>query len=74
MGIGYATVVKLMNDMTVQRYRVYTDNFYTSIPLLCHLEEIGILGCGVTAANRQYLPKVLKDSNSWSKKAHRGDQ
>ena len=74
MGIGYDTVVRLMNDMTGQGYRVYTDNFYTSIPLLCHLKEIGILGCGVTAANRKYFPKVLKDRKSWSKKAQRGDQ
>ncbi len=59
MGIGYDVVVGLMADFTEQGYRVYTDNFYTSIPLLCELKNRGILGCGVAAGNRKYFLIIL---------------
>ena len=69
MGVGYdVVVVGLMADFIGQGYRVFIDNFYASIPLFCYLKNRGILGCGVTAGNRKYSPKVLKDQKIWSKK------
>ncbi|KAK3748585.1 hypothetical protein RRG08_011667 [Elysia crispata] len=39
--------------------RVYMDNFYTGVPLLCELATLGIGGCGTVRANRKFLPTEL---------------
>lgn len=40
---------------------VYMDNFFTSLPLLQHLEANGIYTVGTIRSNRKDYPNVLKD-------------
>lgn len=46
---------------------MYTDNYYTSLPLLVDLKQLGLLACGTTSANRKHFPKEMKTSGGWAK-------
>eukprot|EP00795_Rhopilema_esculentum_P005703 gene5703-10952_t len=79
MGIGYDVVVGLMADLTGQGYRVYTDNFYTSIPLLCSETST----CkrrqkdsktGVFEVKEFLQPKAIEDYNKNMKGVDKSDQ
>lgn len=51
---------------------MYFDNFYTSVPLVNRLYEMGFLACGTSLTTRKTFPKTLKDK-VWGRKAERGD-
>ena len=59
-GLGYDVVMDLTECLRQQGYHVYTDNFYTFTPLLVDLKQQGLLGCGITPANRKHFPKEMK--------------
>lgn len=72
--LGYDVVMELTECKRNQGYHVYTDNFYTSPPLLRDLKQVGLLGCGTTSANRKHFPKEMKTSGAWAKKVNHGKQ
>ena len=73
-GLCYDIVMQLTEPLRKQGNHVFTDNFYTSPPLLRDLKALGLLGCGTAAANRRFFPKVMKTGAAWGKGTHRGDQ
>lgn len=52
-------VPQVIEPYTNLGYRLYVDNWYTSIPLFLELERRGILACGTVRLNRKYLPKDI---------------
>ena len=56
-GLTNKVVLGLLSGMEDQGLHVYTDDFYTSPNLLCHLFELGIYGCGTVRVNRKGFPK-----------------
>ena len=71
MGLAYDVVIKLVEQLHGQGYRLYFDNFFTSPGLLARLLELDILATGTTLPNRRGFPRILKDK--WRKKAKRGN-
>lgn len=60
LGVGGSVVVRLVDELPKHRYCVYTDNFFTSIPLITTLADKGVALTGTIRANRtQKCP--LKD-------------
>lgn len=55
-------VLQLIEPYTNSGYRLYVDNWYTSVPLFLELERRGILACGTVRPNRKYLPKDIVDA------------
>jgi hypothetical protein len=72
-GLGYDVVMRLVRRLLNQGYRVFFDNFYTSVKLVKDLFQNGTPSCGTVAENRVDFPKSMKGKNSWAKKAKRGD-
>ena len=67
-GLAYHVVMDLMEQYLNQGYKVYVDNFYTSLWLFISLYEQGTLACGTVRTNRKGLPKA-----AITKKLDRGD-
>ena len=44
--LGARVVKDLTRDFQKKWYRVFFDNFFTSMALLCDLEAVGLYGCG----------------------------
>jgi hypothetical protein len=72
-GLGYDVVMRLVRRLLNQGYRVFFDNFYTSVKLVKDLFQNGTPSCGTVAENRVDFPKSMKGKKSWAKKAKRGD-
>ena len=71
-GLGYDVVRKLMGDYENQGYRLYVDNFYSSMTLAKHLFEQGIFFTGTILENRKDFPASLKNGEQWAKGKPRG--
>jgi hypothetical protein len=56
-GQSNRVVLTLLKGLENQGIKVYTDNFYTSADLLCHLHDQKIYGCGNARVSRRGLPK-----------------
>ena len=68
-GLGERVVLSMVDPLHDKNHEVYLDNYFTSIPLLEHLKNVGVRACGTTKANRKFLPTHLKQD----KTMQRGD-
>ena len=60
MGLGAAVVLRLADSVTKNKnYKLYFDNYFTSIPLLRELKDKGILALGTLKNNRTYNCPLL---------------
>ena len=59
-------VLKLTEPYANKGYRLFVDNWYTSVPVFLELERRGILACGTVRGNRKFLPKDIVDQRSSS--------
>ena len=55
----HRAVIQILSPLAHKNHILHMDNFYTSIPLLNQLLQMGIMGCGTIRANRKGLcPEV----------------
>ena len=66
-GLGYDVVLKLCGTLFYQGYRLFMDNFYSSVVLYIALLKRGIMACGTILLNRKNIPPVLKDLSTLDK-------
>ena len=59
--LGRKSVMGLMEAFFDKGYKLYMDNYYTSVPLFEDLERRGTLACGTVQSNRKGLPKDITD-------------
>ena len=59
-GLGERVVSSMVDHLHNKNHGVYLDNYFTSIPLLEHLKNVGVRACGTVKANRKVLPTHLK--------------
>ena len=59
-GLGKGVVLSMVDHLHNKNHEVYLDNYFTSIPLLEHLKNVGVHACGTIKANRKFLPTRLK--------------
>jgi hypothetical protein len=62
-GLGFNVVSGLTDNIHGTYRHVYFDNCFTSIPLLEHLYENGLYGCGTVRVNRRGFPAELNKSH-----------
>ena len=60
-------VLTLCDYLKNKQYDLYTDRFYTSIPLADELDRIGFTVTGTIIANKKGLPKALKEKTKLKK-------
>jgi len=75
-GLAYNVVMNLVSFLVTQGslgYRLFVDNFYSSVHLFLDLLKKGILACGTIICNRKGFPVELKNVKQWEKKKARGD-
>ncbi|KAK0068378.1 piggyBac transposable element-derived protein 3 [Biomphalaria pfeifferi] len=72
-GLAYGVVMKLTKSISKQGYRLFFDNFCTSVQLLKDLWFIGIGACGTVLRTRKGFPNAIKDVKNFEKKSKRGD-
>ena len=68
-GLGERVVLSMIDHLHNKNHKVYLNNYFTSIPLLEHLKNVGVCACGTIKANRKFLPTHLKQD----KTMQRGD-
>ena len=66
-GLGYV-VMGLCKQIFGQGYKLFTDNFYTSVPLFQDLLKEKISACGTMILNRKGIPEDLKNTKQFNKK------
>jgi hypothetical protein len=59
LGATHKTVMQLMKPLANKNHIVHMDNFYTSIPLLNHLQTFQIWACGTIRTNRKGLCPIV---------------
>ena len=52
----------LMQPLLNKGYHLYTDNWYTSLPLYKYLHRQGTLACGTIRSNRKEFPEQVKNA------------
>jgi len=57
--LGRKSVMGLMEAFFDKGYKLYMDNYYTSVPLFEDLEKRGTLACGTVRSNRKGLPRDI---------------
>ena len=70
--LAMRVVIQLMAPYVDKGYRLFVDNWYTSVPLFLELERRGILACGTLRGNKKFLPK-FRSSNERVKRLQRGE-
>ena len=68
-GLGECVVLSMLDHLQNKNHEVYLDNYFTSILLLEHLENVGVRACGTIKAIRKCLPTHQKQD----KTMQRGD-
>lgn len=63
---AHEVVLQLTEGLQHKAHMVYTDNFFTSIPLLPELRRRGTYGVGTMRGNIIDLPKCFKDMRTVS--------
>ena len=72
--LAMRVVLNLTEPYAHKGYRLFVDNWYTSVPLFLELERRSILACGTVRGNRKFLPKEIVDQkNEQVKRLKRGD-
>lgn len=66
-GLAYDVVTKLCSPLYGQGYKLYVDNFYSSVNLFKDLIQKSIYACGTVILNRKGIPQGLKDIKQFSK-------
>lgn len=59
-GLGFHVVDSLCQRYYGKAHHVYFDSYYTSVPLVEHLENNGTYACGTIRQNRIGLPPAIK--------------
>ena len=59
--LGRKSAMGLMEAFFDKGYKLYMDNYYTSVPLFEDLERRGMLACGTVRSNRKGLPRDITD-------------
>ena len=72
-GLAYNVVMKLVRRLAGKGYRIFFDNFYTTVKLLKDLFLMGIGACGTILSNRRGFPYELKNVKQFEKNSRRGD-
>lgn len=55
-------MLELLEEYLGKGYKVYMENYYTSVPLLKELLEKGTWACGTTQKNRKHFSEQLRDT------------
>ena len=66
-GLGYEVVMSLSKQLLNQGYKLFTDNFYTSVKLFEDLLQNKTSACGTILLNRKGIPASLKNVNYFKK-------
>ena len=59
-GLGYDVVMKLCKHLCGMGYKLFVDNFYTSVRLFRDLLQNGITACGTIMPRQTEFPQALK--------------
>ncbi len=59
LGVTGLLVARLVSGMEYQGHVLYTDKFYTSVPLALYLNGRGIDLCGTIRVSRKHLPEAV---------------
>ena len=70
--LAVKVVVKLTEPLAHRGYVLFTDNFYTSVPLFKYLCSVGIHAVGTIRENTTGFPDSMKNRAVWGKKLPRG--
>lgn len=60
--LGPSVVKELTSKLEGKFFKIYADNFFSSIPLAKYLSEKGIGYCGTIRSNRKHIPDLTKDA------------
>ena len=66
-GLGYDVVMRVMQPFLNQGYRLYVDNFYTSVALMNDLFAQRVPATGTIVETRRGFPENLKNGKQWAK-------
>ncbi|XP_015215521.2 piggyBac transposable element-derived protein 4-like [Lepisosteus oculatus] len=62
-GTGFRVVTSLVRGLEGRHHHIFSDSFFTSVPLAQRLLEQGLYVCGTTQQSRQGFPDALKLKN-----------
>ena len=62
LSLSERVVADLMQPLLNKGYHLYTDNWYTSLPLYKYLHRQGTLACGTIRSNRKGFPEQVKNA------------
>jgi len=60
--LAHRVVLELLEEYLGKGYKVYMENFHTSVPLLKELLEKGTWACGTIQKNRKHFSEQLRDT------------
>ena len=66
-GLGYDVVMRLMKSIYGQGYKLFIDNYYTSVKLIVDLLKHKTTTCGTVLINRKGIPTELKSTKQFKK-------
>ena len=71
-GLGHDVVVRLMSPYYNQGYHLFVDNFYSSVNLMKHLFQNGVIATGTILQKRKDMLEDFKKGTEWGKNKARG--
>ena len=66
-GLGHDVVVRLMSPYYNQGYHLFIDNFYSSVYLMKHLFQYGVIATGTILQKRKDMLEDFKKGTEWGK-------